>query len=197
MTTFKRFIALATTSLIAAGSVYAVDQSVSVAAQFRQALSLTKNADIDFTTGSNVIEFTGTPTTGDVITLGTDGNMAETGTAFTVPATGTPADIDITGDGASAVDISCSTGAVLKSGSNTVTINEIVLDMNTGAAYASAAYTCAGVGTTPHSHTLDGTDTILLGAQLDAGEAGTAVVSAVYSTGNAGGSAATVRVVYQ
>lgn len=197
MTMFKRLMALATTGLIAAGTVYAADQSVSVLAQFRQAISLTKNADIDFTTGSNVIEFTGTPGSGDTITLGTDGNMAETGSAFTVPATGTPADIDITGDGASAVNISCSTGAVLKSGANTVTVNEIKLDMNTGAAYASGAYTCAGVGTTPHSHTLDGTDKILLGAQIDAGVGGTAITSAVYSTANAGGSAATVRVVYQ
>lgn len=66
--------------------------------------------------------------------------------------------------------------------------------MNTGDAFGAADDACAGLGTSPLSHTLDGTDVVLLGGRAVGN--GT-IVTGAYSTATAGGTAATVRVVYQ
>ncbi|MDD9911806.1 MAG: hypothetical protein OXR68_07460 [Alphaproteobacteria bacterium] len=184
-------VAGATTVLTSYG--FAADQDVDAEAEFRQAISLTKNADVDFTTGAGVIEFTGTPGASDLVSLGTDGNIAVGGTAFTAPSTGTAGDVDITGDGSSNVEVSCTDTATISDGTNNLTVN-MEIAMDTGVAYGSGT-DCAGLGTTPLTHTLDGTDKILVGGQI-VGNSGT-VTSAVYNTTNSGGSAATVRVVYQ
>ncbi|MFZ2586921.1 MAG: hypothetical protein WAZ18_02175 [Alphaproteobacteria bacterium] len=191
----KKLTMLTAATAIVAGTAVAVDQNVDVLATFRQALTLTKNQDIDFTNGATPIEFAGTPAGTDTISMGSSGAIAYAGVAFSGPTTGTAGDVDIGGAATSAVNISCSTGATLANASAaTVAVNEVKLDMNTGAAYGSAAYTCAGVGTTPHSHTLDGTDKILLGARI-VGNA--TIASGDYSSALAGGTPVTVRAVYQ
>lgn len=190
----KKITAAVAVVALAAGVTYAADQTVDVTATFRQAISLTKNFDMDFSSVS-AIDYAGTPAGTDLVQMGTDGNITYGGTAFSGPSTGQPGDVDISGDGASAVDISCSTGATMaETGGATVTVDQIQLSMNTGDTFGSADYTCAGVGTTPHSYTLTGTDTILLGGRL-VGNA--TITNGAYSTATAGGTAATVRVVYQ
>lgn len=190
----KKITAAVAVVALAAGVTYAADQTVDVTATFRQAISLTKNFDMDFSSVS-AIDYAGIPAGTDLVQMGTDGNITYGGTAFSGPSTGQPGDVDISGDGASAVDISCSTGATMaETGGATVTVDQIQLSMNTGDTFGSADYTCAGVGTTPHSYTLTGTDTILLGGRL-VGNA--TITNGAYSTATAGGTAATVRVVYQ
>ena len=181
--------------LLMAGGAYAVDETIDAAVQFRQALTLTKNLDIDFTPGASFVDFAGTPGSSDFVQLATNGTVSYAGTAFSGNTAGQAADVDIVGDNVSAVNVSCSTGATLSDGTNTLSIDQMQLSMNTGDAFGSADHTCAGLGTTPLAHTLDGTDTILMGGRI-VGNSGT-VASGVYNTTNAGGAAATVRVVYQ
>lgn len=182
---------------MAANQVYADTETVDSEAEFRQAVSLVKNTDIDFTTGSGVIEFTGAPTGADLIQLGSNGNIGTAGTVFTAPATGVVGDVDINGDGTSAVDISCTATATLSDGVNTIAMNQVALSLNTGRAFGSEDYTCAGVGTTPHSYTLTGADKILMGGHIDGGSVVGTLGAGVYNTSNVGGSNITVDVVYQ
>lgn len=181
--------------LLVTGAAYAADQNVDVLASFRQALTLTKNQDVDFTPGATFIDFAGTPAGTDLVNLATNNAITYGGVAFSGPATGQAGDISISGDGASAVNISCTTGATLaEAGGATVSVNAMEISMNTGDAFGAADDTCAGLGTSPLSHTLDGTDVILLGGRVVGN--GT-IITAAYSTATAGGTPATVRVVYQ
>jgi hypothetical protein len=181
--------------LLLAGGAYAVDESIEAAVQFRQALSLTKNFDIDFTPGATFVDFAGTPGASDFVQLATNGTVSYAGTAFSGNTAGQAADVSILGDGISAVNISCSTGATLSNGTNTLSINQTQLSVNTGDAFGSADHTCAGLGTSPLAHTLDGTDKVLLGGRI-VGDSGV-VTSGIYNTTNPSGIPAAVRVVYQ
>lgn len=194
--TMKKLAALtASVALLSAGA-YAVDQNVAVDAEFRQALSLTLNFDIDFTPGATYIDYvTGNIDAADFVTIGTDGTVGFVDDAFTGGTSGQAGDVSINGSTGAGVDISCTTGATITDGTNALTVDQMQLSMNTGDTFGSADYTCAGLGTTPHSYTLTGTDNMLLGGRI-VGNSGT-ITSSVYSTGNAGGAAATVRVVYQ
>lgn len=191
---FKKLTALTAAVAITTGVVYAADQSVDVTAAFRQAITLTKNFDLAFSS-VDPIDFAGTPAGTDLVQLATSGAITYGGVAFSGPSTGQAADVSISGDGVSPVEVSCSTGATMAhSGGTTVTVDQLQISMNTGDAFGAADYTCAGVGTTPHVHTLDGTDKVLMGGRL-VGNA--TIVNGAYSTATAGGAAATVRVVYQ
>ncbi|MCP5405835.1 MAG: hypothetical protein H6922_06415 [Pseudomonadaceae bacterium] len=178
------------------GVAHAVDQDVEVDAEFRQALSLTLNNDIDFTPGATYIEYTtGSIDAADFITLGTNDTVAYVDDAFSGPTTGQAGDVSINGATGADVNISCTTGATISDGTNTLSVDQMQVSMNTGDAFGAADYTCAGLGTTPHSYTLTGTDNILMGGRI-VGNSGT-ITDSVYSTTNASGVAATVRVVYQ
>lgn len=179
---------------LVAGVAIAADQDVEVLATMRQAISLTKNLDVDFSS-VDPIDFTGTPAGTDFVQLGSNGAITYAGAAFSGPSTGQAGDVDINGDGTSGVDISCTATATLaEAGGATITANQMQISMNTGDAFGSADYTCAGLGTTPHSYTLTGTDTILMGGRLVGN--GT-IIAGAYSTATGAGVAATVRVVYQ
>lgn len=187
------FAAAFTTAL--AGTAIALDQDVEADAEFRAAITMTVNSDIDFTTGSGVIEY-GSPTGSDLVTLATDGDITVTGSEFTAPATGQVGDVTFAGDGASSVDITCTATATLaETGTGTtVTMQNIEFAVDTGVA-TGLANACAGLGAGAVSHTLDGTDALLIGGEL----VGAATITdAVYSTTNTGdgGVPATFRVVY-
>ena len=180
--------------LLLAGGAHAVDQSIDSAVQFRQALSLTKNFDIDFTPGATYVDFTGTPAGTDFVQLATNGTVSYAGAAFSGNTAGQAADVTILGDGVSAVNISCSTGATLSNGTNTLAVNQMQLSVNTGDAFGAADHTCAGLGITPLAHTLDGTDKVLIGGQI---VGASTLTSGVYNTVLASGVPSAVRVVYQ
>ena len=164
-------------------------------AQFRQAITLTKNSDIDFSS-SSAIDFTGTPGAADFVRLGTDGNVTYAGSAFSGPSTGTAGDVDISGATGDDVSISCTATATISDGTNTLTVDSLQYSMNTGDVFGSSDDTCDGLDTNPLTYTITGTsDKILLGGRI-VGNSGT-VASGTYSTATAGGTAATVRVVYQ
>ncbi len=192
---FKK-LALAVTALTAVSVVSAIaaEQDVDVEAQFQQAISLVQNNQMDFTTGTNVIEYTGIPAAGDHITLATNGDITVAGTAFSAPATGQAGDVGITGSNGSDVEVSCEVNATISDGTNTLTVDQMEIVMDIGVA-AGIGTSCAGLGTSPLVHTLDGTDIVLVGGRID-GNTGT-VTDATYNTTNAGGDPVTVRVVYQ
>lgn len=185
-----------TLTLSLAANVYAVDEDVEAEAEFRQALALTLVTDIDFTPGTDVIEFTGTPATADVINLATSGAITTGGTAFSAPSTGTVGNVSIAGANGLAVEVSCTDTATISDGTNSLTVGSLEIVMDTGVALGGAGVDdCEGLGVSPLVHTLDGTDNVLMGGIIEGGS-GT-VTTAVYNTGNTGGTAATIRVLYQ
>jgi hypothetical protein len=186
---------LGTTALV--GVVFAVEQEIEVAARMRIGLSFANAIDMNFTPGSEHIDFYGTPDpTADFVKLGTDGGITVDGTVFEPSAvTATPGSVDINSDGTSMVNISCSASARLEeAGGKFMTVDLVQVTMNTGTAYTAPDYTCLGTGTTPHPYQLTGTDKIILGGRL-VGKAD--VITAAYSTTVGTGTPITVQVLYQ
>ena len=183
---------------VAASTVWAVQQDIDVSARMRIGLSFANKIDMDFTPATGHIDFYGTPDPlVDFVKLGTDGAITVDGTVFQPSAlTGTPGSVDINSDGVSSVFISCTATATLaEPGANTMTVDQLQGTMNTGTAFTAPGYVCSGLASvTPLSYTLTGTDKIIMGGRL-VGPAD--VVTALYSTATAGGTPATVRVIYQ
>ena len=176
-----------------AHSVNAADQDVDASLQTRQALSLSKTSDMDF----GIVDYDATNS--GTIRLGTNGNVslnASTGLNLSGGTT-TAGSIVVGGDGSSVVEVSCSVGGVLSDGAgNLLTLQNTEFTIDTTAPF-SGGTGCAGLGTTPTSVSLsvNPAPVVYLGGEIDTG---TGIVnSATYSTTNPGGSAATVRVVYQ
>ncbi len=191
-------LALASTGIAASASwVMAADQTVDVAATFRQAITFNNLVNIDYTPTTSRIEYTGTPAGTDTVTIASDGSIVVAGNFTHTTGTGTPGSVDIVGDSVSAVTITCSASATLgRAGPLTVSMNEVGILMNTAGNYAAFAGTgiiCAGTGGTSLAHTLDGTDTVYLGGRI-VGNA--TVVTGAYSTTLASGVPITLRVVY-
>ena len=184
----------------ASGALYAVQQDIDVLARLRIGLSFANKVDMNFTPTTGHIDYYGTPAGTDHVNLGTDGAITVDGTVFEPSAnTGTVGSVDVNGDATSSVYITCTTTATLSetgTGSD-ITVNSLQLAMNTGVAFNDgSAYACNGLGGTALSHTLDGTDTILMGGRL-VGNA--TITTASYSSANTsdGGVPATVQVIYQ
>lgn len=183
---------------VACAAVYAVEQEIEVSARMRVGLSFANKVDMDFSPGG-YIDFYGAPDPlVDFVELGSDGNITVQGTVFQPSAmVGTPGRVDIVGDGSSTVVISCDTTATLEEAgtAHQLTMDQAQLTMNTPDTFLSPDYTCAGLGTTPHTYTLTGvSDTIFLGGRL-VGSA--SVTTALYSTAIGAGVPVTVRVLYQ
>ncbi len=190
--TTKLLAAAAAAATTLAGIAFAVDQDVEADAEFRAALTTTLNNDIDFSS-NGVIEFAGTPAGTDLVEMGSDGNITYQGVAFSGPATGQVGDFSMNGDGSSVVEISCEATATLENSAQTVTMDQVQFAVNTGAAFG-AGTACAGLGSSPGSHTLTGTDNVLVGGRLVGNGA---ITDGVYSTTTGGGDPATFRVLYQ
>jgi len=178
----------------AANTAKAADVDVDASIITKAAISLTKNADMDF----GDVEFDATH--GGTIELGTDGTVDVSGaTGITAGAAATAAgDVSVSGDGASVIEISCDTGGTLTDGgANSLTLSAV--EFTTGAGGAPGTGTaCAGLGTTPGTVDLSVTasPTILMGGTIDV--TGDAIAaSATYDTASAGGDPVTLRVVYQ
>lgn len=188
-------------TVLLAGSAFAAGQNqgdINISARMRLGLSFANEVDMDFTPSAGHIDFYGTPDpTVDFVTMGTDGAVAAVGTILQPSAAvGTPGSIDIVSDGVSLVNITCTATAVLaEAGAKTMNVDQLQISMNTGTAFASPGYVCAGLASgSPLSYQLTGTDKIILGGRL-VGPAD--VITALYSSTLTGGTPATVEVVYQ
>lgn len=188
---------------LAVGTTWAIQQNIDVAARLRVGLAFSNKVDMNFTpAGTDHIDFYGTPAGTNTVTMGTDGSVTPDGTVFqTTVTTGTPGSVDITGDGVSAVNITCTTQAVMAEPSaTTITVDQLELTMDNPKPFQdAAAYACDGLGassTTPFTPTLTGSNTLAMGGRL----VGNATIrTGDYSTTNTGvgGVPATIQVVYQ
>lgn len=193
----KKLFLLAAVAVIGgfSGASYAADVDVDASIVTQQAISLTKNTDMDFGT----VEYDATH--GGNIQLGTNGAVVLSGTTgLTASGSTTAGDVDVSGDGASVIEISCETGGVLAdTAANTLTLSAV--EFTTGAGgVAGTGTACAGLGASPGTVDLSVTanPTILMGATIDV--TGNAIASSdTYSTTNTGngGDPVTLRVVYQ
>jgi hypothetical protein len=173
---------------------HAVDINVAASAEFRLAITLVATP-IDFTTGTNEIDYTGTPTALDIIEMGTNGAINYTTPVFSGAATGTPGTVTITGSSGQGVDITCTPTATIGDGTNTLVVSQLQISVNGTDGFGLADDNCAGLGTSPLSHTLVvGADVINIGGRI-VGNSGT-VAEGPYSTAT-GGTPAQVRVTYQ
>ncbi len=165
----------------------------------RVGLAFANDVNMTFTpAGTDYINFYGTPSSADTVTMGTNGALTANTSVFEpTNTTGTPGSVDFTGDINSSVNISCTSSAVMAEtvSNTTITVDQLELQMNTGTAFGvGSPYSCAGLGTTPLSYAVLPSNQILLGGRL----VGNATIeTAVYSSAVAGGTPATIRVVYQ
>ena len=172
----------------------AADIDVDASIQTQAALSLTKNTDMDF----GLVEFDAAHS--GEIQLGTNGTVTLTGASGLTLGTAatTAGDVDVSGDAASVIEISCDAGGTLTDGgSNTLTLSDVEIAIDTGAA-AGSGTACAGLTTVSTTVDLSSTATpkILMGGTLDVG-ADAIDGTFTYDTAAAGGDPVTLRVVYQ
>lgn len=179
-------------SIIAALTVsaHAADEDVGAAVIFRQAIALSNVVDMDFGT----IDYTASAAATTITLAAADGALSSTDAVnYTTAANGTVGSIDVSGEVGEVIEISCEATGAVSDGSNSLTLNNVIVRVNGGDT------TCAGLGTSPATHTVDATpanNQLSLGADLVVGGGGIAA-SGTYNTTNAGGDPITVRVVYQ
>ena len=182
------------------GAVWAMDENVHVVATFRRAIALTEVNNVNFTTnlsspGAEPIEFTATPGASDWVRLATNDALTYNG-VFQGPTTGQAGEVTITSDDESVVYVSCDDQADMRnSGGDSVLVN-MQFKMNTGGNWA-AGTDCAGVADTSFEYTLNNAvtaDTVLLGGEIVGNNT---ITSDPYSTANASGVPAVLRVVYK
>ena len=196
-TNLKNYSAvLAVSALIAGGATaaYAATVQVDANANFRAAIALFKNTDMEF----NTIETAAAPAGGDTAVLATDAGIDYTGN-FSGAGTGTEGNVDITAgtDGAT-IDIFCETSGTLTDGAGSsidVVSTEVVMETGVGPGAGSA---CAGLATAAVSPVLNLTtnNTILMGGTID-GATAASFVNAAHSTTNSGGDPVQLDVQYQ
>lgn len=201
------YLGVATAALLTHTNAKAIDADVSVQAQFRAALTLTVDQNIDFTPGLRALEYTDVLNidgSTDYVSMATNGDLSIPGgsrltTAYT---TGERGELSFTGENAS-VSISCNTNTTLSETGTGIDLplSNVELDVAAtigaaGAALGAGDYDCAGLGTTPYTYTITGgAGAIAAGGRL---EGVASMPSAVYDTANTGdgGVPLTVRVVY-
>ncbi len=190
----KKILALTAVAMVLPAAVHAASTTIDATADFRAAITLGNEVDMQFGT----IETSGVPT-GSTATIGTDGSLSFAGN-WTGAATGTAGSVDITaGSAGQTVEVRCDATGTLSDGTDTVDlINVEIIDVdNAGATGAGNACVGSG-GASVMTYVLgSGTDTLALGGQLDGGTATDAAIAGSYSTANAGGTAVTVDVIYQ
>lgn len=178
-------------------AVYAASTNIDATANFRGAITLANEVDMDF----GDIDYTGAPAAGDTVAIGTDGNLTQGGN-FSAGATGTAGSVDITaGADGLTVEIFCDASATMAeaAGGTIDVVNiEVATEGNEGA--AGTANACAGMGSAATTMVLDiggGTaDQIKLGGTID-GSTASSFVAGAYSTATAGGDDIQIDITYQ
>lgn len=187
MKTYAKKLLLTTTMALTLGLIShtasATDVSIPATVTTRAAVSFGTPTAIDFGTIDYATTHTGS------ITVSTAG-VGSFNSPVGVSQSGTPAagSVSVTGDGVSVIQISCGTTGTLSDGTNTLALTAVLVKFN-----ATADTTCAGLGTTPDSRTLTGTDSIKIGGTL---ALGTIASNNVYNTTKASGVPVTLRVIY-
>lgn len=173
-----------------------VDGNVNALASFRVVLTLTQAQAMDFAPGSD-IEFSGTVSNTDVLTLATNGDLAESGVFYDLPgATANAGELTITGTPGEIVDIGCKALVTLTNGSaHDIEVSDIRMSTATSGVNLASGVACTGEANTVASLTLDGTDHVLLGGSIIA-DSGDGVEAGDYSTVTSS-DPIVVRVTYQ
>lgn len=194
----QKVLMMATVALIALPVSLATAASTNLhgKALFRIALTLS-NTDMDF----SKIDYSAAPAVGDTVTLATNNAETFAGGKFSAGTGAAPAAGTVTvtaGTVGQTVEISCTTTGVLSNAGNTSTIGIDNTEVTTGAGGAAGTGTaCAGVGVTPATKVLAGSDVFKFGGRIN-GATQTGVFSGgAYDTSNAGGTNMIVQVVYQ
>ena len=128
------------------------------------AVSLTKNADMDF----GGVDFVTGAHNGD-LQLGTDDAVLLAGGAAGLTLNGAPASGSVTVNSATGtVDVSCDATATVEDGTRTLPISAVAWD-TTAVAFTLASNTCAGLGAgaVAVNTTATPNPVILIGAQID------------------------------
>ncbi len=174
-------------------SAQATDIDVDATLNTREAVSLTKNTDMDFGTIEYAAVHSGT------LQLGSNGTpVLNAPIGLTLDATGSTAGDITINHTAGTVEVTCEVGGTLDDGSaNTITLQSVGFDVNTGAAFGAMANTCGGLGVGPVS--VDTTalpnPQILIGGELDLNGSVIVAGGPTYST-TTGGDPVTFRVIF-
>ena len=194
----QKFALLATITCIAGfglNSAEATDIDVTATMTASAAVTVANSANLDFGGIDFVTAHSGT------VELGPDGNAALAGGAANLTLTGVPAagQLDVTSS-AGTIEVSCDATAVIGDGSTDLTITEIKWDV-TAVNYATAANTCAGLGTSAVAIDtgVSNDPSILVGAELTIGSNALngSSGSTPFDTSTGGGDPVTFRFVYQ
>ncbi|MCH2547456.1 MAG: hypothetical protein MK052_07595 [Alphaproteobacteria bacterium] len=196
-TTRKLTVLLALGAAAIPATVYAASTNIDATAEFRGAITLGNEVDMDFGT----IEYSAAPAAGDTIALGTNGAITSGGN-FSGPATGTAGSVDVTaGSDGVVVEIFCdATATMAETGGGTIDVTSIEVATEGNEAAAGSANACQGMSTAATTMTLDisggSADRIVLGGTID-GSTASSFVAGSYSTATAGGDNIQIDVTYQ
>ncbi len=180
--------------LLGAITAQATDIDVDATMTASAAVSVTKNADLDF----GGIDFTAGHI--GVVQVGPDGNAALSGdTNLTLTGSTAAGDLSIAST-SGIIDITCDATAIIDDGTTPLSISEVKWDVST-ATYGAAANTCAGLGTSAVSIDTSSSNnpTILVGAELTIGtdDLLTSSGSTAFDTSTGTGDPVTFRMVFQ
>ena len=187
--------AMAGTAMFAANPAQSTDVDVDATMTASAAVSVVKNADLDFGGIDFVAAHSGT------VELGPDGNAALGGGATNLTLTGTAAagELAIT-SGAGTIEVTCDATGVIGDGSTDLTMTTIVWD-TTAAAYGAASNTCGGlgVGAVALDTGASPNPTIFIGAELTIGanDLNGSSGGTPFDTSTGGGDPVTFRMVFQ
>lgn len=179
-----------------ANSSHATDIDVDASLVAGVAVSLTKNADMDF----GGVDFVTGAHNGN-LELGTDDAVVLSGGPTGLTLTGTPASGSVTINSATGtVDVSCEATGAVGDGTRTMPLSSIKWD-TAATTFALATNTCGGlgVGAVAVNTTATPNPILLIGAQLDvaANALDGSVGGTPYDTSTGGGDPVTFRVVFQ
>lgn len=178
-------------------AVYAASTNIDATANFRGAITLGNEVDMDF----GDIDYTGVPGAGDTVGIGTDGNLTQGGN-FSAGATGTAGSVDVTaGADGITVEIFCdATATMAESGGGTIDVVNIEVATEGNEAAVGGANACQGMGSAATTMVLDvsgGTaDQVKLGGTID-GSTASGFVAGSYSTASSGGDDIQIDIAYQ
>ena len=187
--------ALLGTATLGLAPAHATDIDVDATMTASAAVTVVKNADLDFAGIDFVAAHSGT------VELGPDGNAALGGGSVNLTLTGTPtaAELAVT-SAAGIIDITCDATGVIGDGTTDLTMTTVVWDTS-ATTYAGASNTCAGLGagTVSIDTGVTNNPTLFIGAELTIGaNVLTGSSGAVpFDTSTGGGDPITFRLVFQ
>lgn len=188
--------ALLGTATFGIAPAHATDIDVDATMTASAAVTVAKDADMDFGGIDFVTGHSGT------IELGPDGNAALGGGSSNLTLTGTPAAGELSVTSSSGVlEITCDQTGIISDGAIDLSISAVVWDTSAAATYGGATNICAGLGTSPvviDTGTV-GDPTLYIGGELTIGSnvLDASSGSTPFNTTNTNGDPITFRFVFQ